>query len=59
MTPPGLHRLSQIHGRVRGVLRCLSKNADSAWVVIMSTGNDGAKTKLLFDALRVGVCGNC
>lgn len=46
-------------GNVRGVLRCLSKKSDESWVVIIATGNDGKKTKDLFEELRLGVCGEC
>jgi len=46
-------------GNLRGILRCLSKGQKESWVVIMSTGNDGHKTKDLFEELRLGVCGEC
>ena len=46
-------------GNVRGFLRCLSKQSKESWVVIVATGNDSNKTKVLFEELRLGVCGRC
>ena len=46
-------------GDVRGSLRCLAKQANESWVVIVVTGNDSGKTKDLFDELKIGICGNC
>jgi hypothetical protein len=46
-------------GNVRGFLRCLAKGSKESWVVIIATGNDGTKTKDLFEELRVGICGKC
>ena len=46
-------------GDVRGFLRCLAKQSKESWVVIITTGNNSSKTKLLFGDLKVGVCGNC
>ena len=46
-------------GDVRGFLRCLAKQPKESWVVIITTGNNSAKTRELFEELRLGVCGKC
>ena len=44
---------------VRGFLRCLAKQPNESWVVVITTGNNSNKTNELFEELRLGICGKC
>jgi hypothetical protein len=52
------YNASFVSGNTRGFMRCLKRNDNASWVVLITSGG-GEKAKTMFQDMKVVVCGDC